>query len=146
MGGQQERCMALVLSGAGPFDIMQPQDRSDGSGSQHSQPFWGPLRPAKHIVTDDRSKDRPCSPNTQRRSAARTRNKPLQRAAFYSRSSIYACHSSCSQIDDVFLSTNNLIGGKYRCTPADLQTTAAWQNSMNAKLPPGSNIRLDMVG
>ncbi|KAI8469258.1 MAG: hypothetical protein J3K34DRAFT_522256 [Monoraphidium minutum] len=49
------------------------------------------------------------------------------------------------QVDDVFLSTDNMRGGKYRLTPADLSTTVAWQDTINRRLPPGSNIRAELV-
>ena len=49
------------------------------------------------------------------------------------------------QVDDIFLSTDDLKGSKYRTTPEDLKTHVTWQDQISAKLPPGSLVRAEMV-
>ncbi|KAI8465146.1 MAG: hypothetical protein J3K34DRAFT_525626 [Monoraphidium minutum] len=50
------------------------------------------------------------------------------------------------QVDDIFLTTR--LNGKpdrYRVAAADVQAHAAWQRRLNARLPAGSDVKLDMV-
>lgn len=50
------------------------------------------------------------------------------------------------QIDDLELPTDmySPAGAVFRCRPEDLDGHAAWQRDLNSRLPPGSNVRLEL--
>lgn len=54
-------------------------------------------------------------------------------------------HLHNSQIDDILLGTDSMFGGTYRITPADLYAHSTWQDQLKQRLPPNSNVRLELV-